>query len=170
MFNLRHIDAAGLRYRESEFPAEDYDLWERAGSKLSLANIPLFLLDYRLHRNQTSTSDGNRQRIAADRVRQRALRRLGVDPAPPDLALHCDYAAGHDMKRLGRLRAARAWLGKLETAARLRGEPAIADECAARARVLKARIRRKAIMLLPAAIERLARLWRRGTGSRAGSQ
>ena len=142
MFNMSHLDAADLRYSGSATHAEDYDLWERARSKTVLANIPEFLLCYRRHPGQVSAVQSERQRKAADGVRRRALLHLGIDPAPSEMALHCDYAADQNMDRLSRLSDARVWLHKLEMTARQRGEVAIATECALRARQLKRRIRK----------------------------
>lgn len=141
MFDLQHLDAAGLRYSETATHAEDYDLWERACTRTVFANIPEYLLCYRHHPGQVSALYGEQQSKVADGVRMRALRRLGIDPTPSELALHCDYASGRDMERPDRLKAAGAWLRTLEAAARQRGEAAIAAECARRAAHLKKRLR-----------------------------
>jgi glycosyltransferase involved in cell wall biosynthesis len=140
MFDLQHLDAAGLRYAESATHAEDYDLWERACTKTVFANIPEYLLCYRLHPGQASALHREQQRNVADGVRMRALRRLGFDPTPSEMALHCDYASGRDMDRPDRLKAARGWLHKLEATARQRGDAAIAAECARRAGHLNKRL------------------------------
>lgn len=155
MFNMSHLDAADLRYSGSVDHAEDYDLWERACSKTAFANIPEFLLCYRRHPGQVSVMQSERQRKAADGVRRRALLRLGIDPAPSEMALHCDYAADQNMDRLDRLSAASTWLHKLETAARQRGELAIAAECALRARQLKRRIRKNPKSWLRTVMDRI---------------
>lgn len=141
MFDLQQLDAAGLRYSETATHAEDYDLWERACTKTTFANIPEYLLFYRHHPNQVSALYGEQQLKVADGVRMRALHRLGIDPTPSEMALHCDYASDRDIAGPDRLNAARAWLQKLEATARRRGEAEIAAECARRVRQLKKRIR-----------------------------
>jgi hypothetical protein len=140
MFDLQHLDAAGLRYSEAATHAEDYELWERACTKTRLANVPAFLLRYRIHGEQVSTLQGARQRAVSDGVRRRALARLGIDPTPEEALLHCDYAVGHGMTGLKRMKAARAWLDTLERTARRRGDRAVAAECAARGRRLEKRL------------------------------
>ena len=44
----------GVEYNEKFIPAEDYELWYEIMKKAELVNIPEFLLDYRLHGNNTS--------------------------------------------------------------------------------------------------------------------
>jgi hypothetical protein len=87
-----------------------------------------------------STLQGARQRAVSDGVRRRALARLGIDPTPEEALLHCDYAVGHGMTGLKRMKAARAWLDTLERTARRRGDRAVAAECAARGRRLEKRL------------------------------
>ena len=154
IFNLQHLDAAGLRYSESATHAEDFDLWERARTETVLANIPEFLLCYRRHPNQVSALHSDQQSKVVDGVRMRALHRLGIDPTPFEMALHCDHASGCDMDDADRLDATRAWLRKLERVARQRGEPAIAAECAFRARQLKKRVKQDTKPKLRTAIGR----------------
>jgi glycosyltransferase involved in cell wall biosynthesis len=157
MFDLGRLDAAGLRYSDAATHAEDYDLWERACSKTRLANVPAYLLRYRLHPDQVSAQHRKRQRDVSDAVRRRALGRLGFDPASADATLHCDYAASRKMHRLDRMEAARAWLARLERRARQRGDRAVAAECAARERKLDKRI---AELSPPGHAARLRRLLR----------
>jgi glycosyltransferase involved in cell wall biosynthesis len=160
IFNLKHVDAADLRYSAAAFPAEDYDLWERARSAVTFANIPQFLLNYRIHPEQISAAHFERQRAAADGVRLRALSRLGIDPSQGEGALHCDYAADHEMDRIVRMRAAMAWLRKLERIAEQRDEQAVVAECARRRQELWSRIGRHARLKLRAGMGGLRRLSR----------
>lgn len=143
MFNLRHLDAARLRYSEAATHAEDYELWERARNEIKFANIPEYLLFYRRHSNQVSAVYDRRQREMTDLVRTRAVRRLGIDPSLSEIALHCDQASGRDVEEVYGLDTARAWFLKLEVAARRQGEEAIAAECAVRARQFKRPIGRR---------------------------
>ncbi|MCI5073603.1 hypothetical protein [Oricola sp.] len=112
------------------------------------ANVPDFLLFYRVHGAQVSAVHGDLQREVANSVRRRALQRLGMEPSPAETALHCDYASDIDMESAGRIKATRRWLGKIEGTAKRRGEPAIATECAQRSRQLNRRLRRYNQLLL----------------------
>ncbi|MCX7304196.1 MAG: glycosyltransferase [Hyphomicrobiales bacterium] len=160
MFNLQHLDAAGLRYSEAVTHAEDYDMWERAATKVVLANIPEYLLFYRRHATQVSTLHDRQQREASDLVRMRAVQRLGMDPTPSEIALHCDHAVGGDADGVHGQDAARAWFLKLERVARRRGETAIAAECAARARHAKKLLTQNSRPLVFRPLGRLGRLLR----------
>jgi glycosyltransferase involved in cell wall biosynthesis len=158
MFNLRHLDAAGLRYSECATHAEDYELWERASDGIVFANIPEYLLFYRRHSNQVSAVHDKQQREAANSVRMRAVRRLGIDPSPSEIALHCDHASGRDVETIYGADAARAWFLNLEDIALRRGEAAIAVECALRARQFKRPVRRRLAPLLSSAIGQLGQI------------
>jgi len=140
IFRLERLDAANLRYAQATFPAEDYDLWERARSKVAFANIPEFLHYHRLHPNQVSQLRYDQQRAAADGVRKRALLRLGVNLTDEEIALHCDYATDYKMDEIERLRAAQSWLRKLNRVGQQRNHQALVDECARRIRQVKKRI------------------------------
>lgn len=161
MFNLRHLDAAGLRYSEAAAHAEDYELWERARSEMVFANIPEYLLFYRRHSNQVSTVYDRQQREVVDMVRARALQRLGVEPSPSEFALHCDHASGGNVETVYGHDTARAWFLKLEVAARRQGEAAIAAECALRARQFKMPTGRRLAPVFSSAIGQLGQvLWK----------
>lgn len=161
MFNLRHLDAAGLRYSEAATHAEDYELWERARGEMMFANIPEYLLFYRRHSTQVSVMYGKQQREVVDRVRKRALRRLGIDPSPSEIALHCDHASGCDVEKVYGPDAARIWFLKLEDIARRQGEAAIAAECRSRARQFKSPSGRGLVPLLSSAIGQFGQLSKR---------
>lgn len=157
MFNLRRLDAAGLRYSEAAVSAEDYELWERARSETVFANIPEYLLFYRRHSGQVSALYDTQQREVSDRVRVRAVRRLGIDPSPSEIALHCDHACGHDVQEIYGRDAALAWFLKLENAAVSRGEATLATECRSRAIQFKGPTRSR-FAPVSAAIRQLGRL------------
>lgn len=161
MFNLRHLDAAGLRYSEAAAHAEDYELWERARGEMVFANIPEYLLFYRRHSTQVSAVYGKQQREVVDRVRERALRRLGIDPSSSEIALHCDHASGCDVEKVYGPDTARAWFLKLERVAKRRGETAIAAECRSRARQFKGPIGRRLAPVFSSAIGQLGQLSKR---------
>jgi len=139
------FDAAGLRYDEAMASAEDYDLWERAGASVKLANIQEALLSYRLHAGQVSVTQAARQRAVSDRVRRRALMRYGIEFDDAQLALQSDIAFQTGMDDPDRARAALQWLDRLQADARARGDDAVVAECKDRAHFPRKRLR-KAIL------------------------
>jgi glycosyltransferase involved in cell wall biosynthesis len=78
-------------YRAAFQTAEDYDLWLRASEVAQIANLPAFLVSYRVHGAGASRRDPLRQAFSARLTRRSAMarRERGVDPAdrldgPPD--------------------------------------------------------------------------------------
>jgi glycosyltransferase involved in cell wall biosynthesis len=147
MFNMRHLNAAGLRYSPSAGPAEDYDLWERAAGLMTLANIPEFLLHYRVHPGQVSHRQAREQEISAAAVRLRALRRRGVEPSPGQLRIHHDYCAtagAERTRRIDRNYRSLRWLRRLRTDLLRRAAPdhALVAECSRREAALRREIAR----------------------------
>ena len=136
------FDAAELRYDDAMTSAEDYDLWERAGASVRLANIQEFLLSYRVHAGQVSVMQAERQRAVADCVRRRALERYGIEVNERDLALQSDIAFETGMDDPDRARAALQWLERLKAEARTRGDAALVAECEERARFPRKRLRK----------------------------
>lgn len=131
MFNMEHLNKQGLRYSGEAEYAEDYDLWERAHPLIRMANIPEFLLYYRLHPSQISNSKGVDQRSASDKIRMRALERFGIPASPDQLALHCAYSAWENLDMDGRRPRVMKWLRHIR---RVRGswrasDRAIRREC-----------------------------------------
>ncbi len=141
MFNMRLLNQAGLRYSALAAHAEDYDLWERSASRLRFANIPAFLLGYRLHAGQASRQFVAKQKGFSDIVRVRALARRGIRASPDQLVVHLDYCNGRARKLGQRYRAFR-WLRWLRKNLLLRDEPedALIAECRRREATLRAEI------------------------------
>lgn len=78
-------------YRAAFHTAEDYDLWLRVSEVAAIANLPAFLVSYRMHGGGISCGDPLRQAFAARLTKRSAMarRKGGVDPAdrldgPPD--------------------------------------------------------------------------------------
>jgi hypothetical protein len=88
MFDRACLHKARLSYDSSYPCAQDYDLWCRAVSELSLANIPEVLLVRRLHAGQVGRRDAKGQQRWAETIRRRQLERLGVRPTDEQSALH----------------------------------------------------------------------------------
>ena len=97
-------------YRPAFQTAEDYDLWCRASDVTEIANIPEFLVSYRVHGGGVSCGDPLRQAFSARLTKRSAVarREQGIDPAealdgPPDwgseAAVEAFYAADAGLYR-----------------------------------------------------------------------
>ncbi len=131
IMNRQVLQNEGLRYDPSQLHVEDYDLWERAHGKVRMANVPDVLLRYRLHPKQVSAAHEDVQICAANRIRERALRRRGIRFSDVELMRHCRIAniwleQGFDVE------ASRSWLRKLTRSAWIvtQNGRALRHECA----------------------------------------
>lgn len=97
-------------YRPAFQTAEDYDLWCRASEVAEIANMPEFLVSYRVHGGGVSCGDPLRQAFSARLTKRSAVarREQGIDPAealdgPPDwrseAAVEAFYAADAGLYR-----------------------------------------------------------------------
>lgn len=76
------LDRYHLRYNEQIGFSEDWDLWQRASRHFALANIPVYLLDYRIHEHSVSRQNMEAQRSVDKRLIQRELESLGLNHHP----------------------------------------------------------------------------------------
>jgi hypothetical protein len=136
---MRRLNRAGLRYSAEYYPAEDLDLWERAVDCMKLANLPEVLLWYRYHPGQTSFRQSPLQRLAATRIKARALARRNICFTMPEFDTHCALVEPERAPRLPTLQEVRRWLHKLcATTGPLSAEGrALRRECAGRRRALR---------------------------------
>lgn len=65
-------------YDAAYYPAEDLDLWLRLGEVGALANLPMPVLQYRLHDQSISAQGAERQHEAKRRACEAAWRRRGI--------------------------------------------------------------------------------------------
>jgi glycosyltransferase involved in cell wall biosynthesis len=82
MIRKSFFDQHGLRYNERLGHSEDWELWQRAGRYFELANIPVFLLRYRIHQGNESFKIFPRQRDAAEKLDAESLKLLGLENHP----------------------------------------------------------------------------------------
>jgi hypothetical protein len=117
MLRRRLVTQHGWRFDAGFPPAEDYQLWERITRRYPACNIPEVLTVYRLHAAQTSTATARQQRLAAWRVQEHLLARLGVTAGEDEKALHLSigFFWGFDGTEAA-LRRAGEWLEKLQAA------------------------------------------------------
>jgi glycosyltransferase involved in cell wall biosynthesis len=118
MMRSAFLAQSGLRYRPEARHAEDYDFWVRARPHTRFANLPQYLLEYRVHASQVSTGRQQAQLEAAGRVRLAQLERLLPQATESEKRLHlrtCDAHLFYDPQDLAE---SRSWLDALESANR----------------------------------------------------
>jgi len=100
--------------------AQDYDLWERIAPKATMGNLSEVLVVHRVHSQQCSSLQGEKQRRLEREVWRRMLARLGLSPTKTDLDTHhrLAYVAPSDTFHL---RRARRWLDRLDESNRNTG-------------------------------------------------
>jgi hypothetical protein len=121
IFRRTLLDDTGVRY-SADFPhAEDYELWTRLMEQCRFANLDQVLLRYRLHAASVGAREASTQQHSAGRVRQRCLRRLGIDPTEAELTLHSAIARWRVPPHGEALQQAHDWLVQLIEANRTTG-------------------------------------------------
>jgi len=85
------FDKYHLRYNEEIGHSEDWELWQKAGRYFKLANIPEYLLRYRVHPQNVSKQTAHRQMEAAKKLDTEALKLLGLEKHPLR-SIHRDVA------------------------------------------------------------------------------
>jgi glycosyltransferase involved in cell wall biosynthesis len=121
MIRKAHLDEAGFRYDPAFRRAQDYDLWVRATPRLTLANVPEVLMQYRIHPGQAGERNFEEQQEFAGRVRRAQLERLGIPPTPEEFSIHQALSTGRVSTDREFVEGARAWLAKIQAANEDRG-------------------------------------------------
>lgn len=112
------LDRYKLRYSETIGHSFDWELWQRAAECFDLANIPAFLLRYRLHEANESKKTLHLQEQAAKLIDDQTLERLGLANHPlrqihRDAAFETMNAKNRGPEFLDRVIQ---WFDQLETA------------------------------------------------------
>lgn len=82
------LETLGHVYDPSFKRAQDFELWVRAASLTSIANLEEVLVRYRLHHQQVGRCCYEEQADYAGNVRLSQLKKLGVYPSDEEFALH----------------------------------------------------------------------------------
>lgn len=77
-----------IRYDESLRVAQDYELWQRIARHTKIANLPQYLLHYRVHDTSTSTTRQAQQEEVRNKVISNYLHALGIEPTPKEWEIH----------------------------------------------------------------------------------
>jgi glycosyltransferase involved in cell wall biosynthesis len=121
MMRKSFFDKYKLRYNEKLGHSEDWELWQKASRYFELANIPAYLLKYRLHSQNVSKSTAHLQMETAKKLDTEALTLLGLEKHPlrsihRDISLVTFNAENKDQQFLENVRH---WFSELRTANRL---------------------------------------------------
>jgi len=70
--------AREVRYNEDFFAAQDYDLWVRLSRRAKIANLPVALIQYRIHPDSISETRFQKQLETVQHIHLEQLSRLGI--------------------------------------------------------------------------------------------
>jgi len=82
MLRKKLFDKFQLRYDEEIGFSEDWELWLRASRHFPLANIPEYLLKYRIHTSSVSSRYFDERQKVDEQLVKKALAPLGLDDHP----------------------------------------------------------------------------------------
>jgi glycosyltransferase involved in cell wall biosynthesis len=103
-------------YEEGFTAAEDYELWTRILRKYSCANLTESLLNYRLHDNNISTVQNNKQIESIKRIYRSNLEYIRVPYREADLDIYLKISGSYQRKiTLADLKNIESWLLKMRT-------------------------------------------------------
>lgn len=101
---------------------EDYDLWTRIAAVTEVANVPHYLLQYRIHNKNVSVSNPNLLKQNVLNLLSRELHKLGIKHTPAELALHAAISFGYGANYFNRDEKGKAlsnWLDKVFSCSKL---------------------------------------------------
>jgi glycosyltransferase involved in cell wall biosynthesis len=110
MFRRSAIAELGIRYDESLEAAQDYALWVEYQDQVGFANVPEFLMRYRIHAEQVGKRIGARQQEVAEQVREKQLSHLGIDANSIEKTLHHRIARWDFDDSVSSLKPIESWL------------------------------------------------------------
>jgi glycosyltransferase involved in cell wall biosynthesis len=115
------FDKYKLRYNEELGHSEDWELWQKASAYFELANIPGYLLKYRVHSQNVSKITAHMQLETAKKLDTDTLTLLGLEKHPlrfihREVSLVTFNAENKDRHFLEDVRQ---WFSELQTANRL---------------------------------------------------
>jgi glycosyltransferase involved in cell wall biosynthesis len=118
MMRKEFLDRYDLKYDVQLEHSYDWELWQRAANCFDLANIPEFLVKYRVHEQSVSYRTSHHQMEAAKQLDDASLGMLGLEDHPlrkihRDVALDTFNAEYRDRKFLIQ---AKEWFGTLRSA------------------------------------------------------
>jgi len=101
-----------LNYTSGYLHAEDYFLWSQLNKYSKLANIPHYLLDYRVHTQQVTklAEAGQEKYNALLKIRAEQLHNLRISFTDTELSIHQQISDGSGLKSPSDIDIAETWL------------------------------------------------------------
>jgi len=103
-------------YKEGFTTAEDYELWTRILKKYPCANLSESLLQYRVHDNNISTTQNDKQLNSVRRIYEANLKHIQMPYTEEDLNIYLKISGSyHEIINLIDLKKVSEWLVKMQT-------------------------------------------------------
>jgi glycosyltransferase involved in cell wall biosynthesis len=103
-------------YNEGFTTAEDYELWTRILKKYPCANLPESLLQYRIHDNNISTTQNDKQIDSVRRIYEANLEHIQMPYTEADLDIYLKISGSyHKEITLSDLKNIKSWLNKMQS-------------------------------------------------------
>lgn len=109
------LDEYHIDYDPEYIHTEDYHLWASIAKKSKLANIPIALLEYRVHPHQiTAVADaGSDKYNSLLKIRREQLNNLGINFSEEELVIHQKISSGFAVDKTEEFEQVQKWLIKL---------------------------------------------------------
>jgi glycosyltransferase involved in cell wall biosynthesis len=109
------VKKKNIRYSETRIHSEDFQFWIDIASHAELANIPVPLLNYRMHENQITGNEKftDAKTETLDAIRMSQLLKIGLIPNTETLKLHHIIANGEKANDESEMALASNWLSKI---------------------------------------------------------
>jgi len=116
MLRRNLMDRYQLRFDDSYYPTEDFELWTRAMRCFRVENLPQVLLRYRVHGRSLTGADWSKMDEQAVRVIARQFQALSIETTPDTLRFHRELCMGRVNMSAETLSKADAWLEQIRVA------------------------------------------------------
>lgn len=105
-----------FRYDENFRTAEDFELWTRILKKYPCANLPESLLQYRIHDNNISTIQNDKQIDSVRRIYEANLKYIQMSYTEADLDIYLKISGSYQKDiSLNDLKNIKIWLNKMQS-------------------------------------------------------
>ncbi len=107
------LDDNLLRYDEKFSRSEDYEFWTRCIARFKIANLPQILVKARRNRNSATLSHWEEVTWQTEKILNRMLKKLGLNPSPEEVAFHSRIGRGYRLNTMQEVVCAEQWLLKI---------------------------------------------------------
>jgi len=95
---------------------EDYELWFRLMQTTKVKNLPMALVNYRIHQHSTLAQNRREMQVKVMELLSEQLDKIGIDHTSEDLTLHCAISFGLGKRFFNtseRIEQLNSWLNKI---------------------------------------------------------